>query len=783
MANPSILVLEDHTELCAEIRRILTDADYIVQVAATGTEAVAAAHRECFDLLIADVRLPDFTGIEAFQRIRQFRPDIAGIVVTGYSTWQLAMEALHCGFVGFVPKPFVPEQLMAAVVNALEQERLRRENARLRALVPLYELSRGFIGTVELQELLTQIITTARQETKAEAVSLMLFDPSHRELRIAAAAGLPPDIVERQRRELGNGIASHVAATGRPVMIADGIPLDPDVYSLKLENSDIISALSLPLTSRGQVIGVLNLSRMRGDEPFKPGDLELATVLASQAAISIDNARLFSQLNVLSDTSQSLASAADVEEAIDAIVAAPEQLVGASGTALWLLETDLQLKMVRAHGLENVDMPTPVRAQTVEVFQPDGEAGWLIVPLQNAESSLGTLVVRMPSATVPGDEALGLLRTLAHSASASIESHRLRAREVTAFREVDRAVRSDLSVRQLLERLLDQMVGVCNAENGAIFLLDTSHDHLDPWVKVGTPVREEYARAVIREGRAGLLSDAHDNSEAAMGAPMRVGGRIEGAIVLTRSPERRSFATRHLDLLSTLTSSAALIVRNTQLYARSEEAAIAEERTRIAREIHDGLAQDLAFLVLKASAAQKMLARGEEKRLEDELREMLDQLRQDAREVRRVIFALRPLDIEALGFLPALDKFVNEFAQANDIETQFAVSGDTNHLPPKLETALFRLAQEALNNVRKHAHAKHAWVELAIDKAQRAFLKVRDDGQGFEVETSRQAARARGSVGLIQMQERAERAGGSFKISSARGQGTCIEVELPIREL
>lgn len=783
MTNEHILVLEDHLELAEEMRRILADAGYTVRSAASATEAVTLAQRECFDLLIADVYLPDFSGIEAFQQIRAWRPNIAGIVATGYSTWQLAMDALHSGFVGFLVKPFVPEQLVAAVVNALEQEKLRRENARLSALVPLYELSRGFIGTVELSELLDRIIATARQETKAEAVSLMLFDLAHRELRIAAATGLPPDIVEMQRRVTSKGISDYVAETGKPVMIADGVPLDPDIDCLKLETSDVLSALSLPLTARGQTIGVLNLSRMRGGQPFQPGDMELATVLASQAAISIDNARLFSQLSLLSDISQSLARAVDLDEITAAIVAAPARLVGASGAALWLLEAETPLRMAGAEGIPGNEMPAPVRGQTIEVFQPDGEAGWLIMPLQHAETSLGALVVRMDSPIVPGDEQMGLLRTLAHSASASIESHRLRAREVTAFREVDRAVRSDLSVRQLLERLLDQMVGVCSAESGAIFLWEPEHDRLHPWVTIGAPVREEYARAVIREGRAGILTDVHDNDENAMGALMRVGGRIEGAVVLARKSERRPFASRHLDLLSTLSSSAALIVRNTQLYARSEEAAIAEERTRIAREIHDGLAQDLAFLVLKASAAQKMLARGDEEQLQNELREIADQLRQDAREVRRVIFALRPLDIESLGFLPALDKFIKEFAQANDIETHFQVAGDAKQLPPKLETALFRLAQEALNNVRKHARAKNAWVELAFDKGQRAFLNVRDDGCGFQVQAALAAARARGSVGLVQMQERAERAGGIFRVTSAPGNGTCIEVELPIREL
>ena len=84
--------------------------------------------------------------------------------------------------------------------------------------------------------------------------------------------------------------------------------------------------------------------------------------------------------------------------------------------------------------------------------------------------------------------------------------------------------------------------------------------------------------------------------------------------------------------------------------------------------------------------------------------------------------------------MPALRKFTKEFGQTHDIELQLAVHGDANRLPPKVETTLFRLTQEALNNVRKHAHAKHVWIELSLDDQNRAILSVRDDGDGFDLE-------------------------------------------------
>ncbi len=781
MPHEHILVLEDQADLREETRQVLVEAGYVVQLAATCAQANAAASAQRFDVLIAGISLPDGSGIHVLQQMSATQPDVAGILIAGSSSWQVTMQALRVGFVGFLVKPFMPEQLIATVVSALEQEQLRRENARLRALVPLYELSRAFIGTVELPHLLNQIMATVRQETNADDVSLMLADEDCRELHIAAATGLPAEIIENQRSIVGQGIAGRVAARGEPILIADDVPLDPEIRDALLGRPDLLSALSLPLIARGQVIGVLNLTRGHNGKSFTRGDLELATVLASQAAVSIDNARLFHQLRLLSETSQSLARAIDLDEAIAAIVAAPQRLVAAKGAALWLFEDTATPRLAAAQGLEQTSISPPARDNLEEAFLPEVDGSWLVIPLRHGDKTLAALIVRLSSPSRPGDERLGLLRTLAHAAGATLESHRLRARESKAFRELDRAVRADLSLRPLLDRLLEQMIGACEAAGGAIFLGDAEHDRLEAWVRIGAAPPEELAWTVVRDGRVSTLRNG-DSTPYAIGAPLHVGGRIQGAAVLIRSTRELGFRARQIDLLSALASSAALFVRNIQLYARSEEAAITEERTRIAREIHDGLAQDLAFMVLKASAAQKLLGRGRDDEAQRELRELTNQLRLDAREVRRVIFALRPLDIEALGFLPALKKFIKEFAQANEVQIEFDVRGDVKRLPPKLETALFRLIQEALNNVRKHAGAQHARVELRCHK-KRAVLHIRDDGRGFDVAAALQAARKQGSVGLIQMQERAERAGGSFKIESSPNQGTHIIVELPVREI
>ena len=659
MANEKILVLEDHAPLREQLERALTEAGFQTQSVGTGAEALARARRETFDLLIADIFLPDGSGIQVFREMRTLAPDLAGVVITGHSTWELAVEALNAGFVGFLVKPLVTEQLVAAVVNALEQEKLRRENARLRAIVPLFELSHSFMGSFPLDELLHRIVTAAQRETQAQIVSLMLLDPAERELGIAAAVGLPDAVIETERVPVGRGIAGRVAQSGEALMLTENVPLDPEIRRL-MKKPEVLSSLSLPLRVRNRMIGVLNLSRMHGDEPFNTGDLEIATVFAGQAAMAISQARLFDQLKALNEITQGLASSVDLSDALATIVQAPARLVDACETTLFLIEGTVQPTWLGAPGLRDQIQILPrerILAQFAMVEDTDG----VTLPLQHGDKAFGVLRVRLPSRAQTSEERVGALRTFAHAASAVIESLALRARELGAFREVDHAIHADLNLQQLLNRLLGEMIEACEAEEGAIFLRNAASGRLDVWNTIRFVGGEALAQTILRDGRAQILADPDDLTRAFVGAPMIMGGRVDGAVVLARSARTGGFTRRHADWLATLASTAALAVRNAQLYARSEEAAIMEERTRIAREIHDGLAQNLTYLVLKISAARKLASQGKEKELRKELDEASSQLRHDLRDVRHMIFALRPLDIETEGFLPALKKFTKEF--------------------------------------------------------------------------------------------------------------------------
>lgn len=207
---------------------------------------------------------------------------------------------------------------------------------------------------------------------------------------------------------------------------------------------------------------------------------------------------------------------------------------------------------------------------------------------------------------------------------------------------------------------------------------------------------------------------------------------------------------------------------------RSEEEAIAEERRRIAREIHDGLAQDLAGLRLQVRRWQA-LVESDPARAKAELDELHRLLGDKIREVRRAIFALRPVALDELGFWSALRRFLAEFGEQNQLHVSLQVEGAEDSLPVYLEPTLFRIVQEALNNVAKHAGAHMVWVTL--DLREGVELRVCDDGSGFDPADLPEMAR-RGHLGLTQMRERVEALGGRLEVRSQPGQGAEICIAL-----
>ncbi|MGI6142423.1 MAG: sensor histidine kinase [bacterium] len=206
-----------------------------------------------------------------------------------------------------------------------------------------------------------------------------------------------------------------------------------------------------------------------------------------------------------------------------------------------------------------------------------------------------------------------------------------------------------------------------------------------------------------------------------------------------------------------------------------------EERRRVAREIHDGPAQSLANLVFRIELCEKLLAGKRLPELQGELAELKGLIKGGLQEVRKIIFDLRPMALDDLGLVPALRRYLEGLEEREGLGVYLAVLGEEVRLASAVEVGLFRIIQEALHNVIKHARAASARVTLTYGKEQ-LLLSVKDDGLGFDLKEAEDRSREGGHFGLISMRERAELLGGQFEVISAPGQGTRIVVAVPITE-
>lgn len=221
--------------------------------------------------------------------------------------------------------------------------------------------------------------------------------------------------------------------------------------------------------------------------------------------------------------------------------------------------------------------------------------------------------------------------------------------------------------------------------------------------------------------------------------------------------------------------------KNRQLIGLKIILAQEEERKRISRELHDGVAQSIANMVLCAEIAEKMIDKQEDvANVMREIHSMKSQARGSLEEIRKIIFNLRPMALDDLGLLPILRKFAHDFEEKTKILTRVEVRGQESRLPSGMEVAIFRLVQEAFTNVAKHAQASHVLLDITY-QVQMVKIVVQDNGRGIPKEVL-QSKQSEGShFGLIGMQERVELLEGRFEIESEPGIGTKITMLIPIK--
>jgi signal transduction histidine kinase len=243
---------------------------------------------------------------------------------------------------------------------------------------------------------------------------------------------------------------------------------------------------------------------------------------------------------------------------------------------------------------------------------------------------------------------------------------------------------------------------------------------------------------------------------------------------------QREFSQQEIDLLTSIGGQVGVAVENARLYEQAQQVAVVEERQRLARELHDSVTQSLHGSTLLAEAGQRLAKAGDLERTRGYFARLGEISQQALKEMRLLVYELRPFALREVGLIEALQLRIDSVEKRAGIEAQLSVEGEIE-LPEIVEDALFRIAQEALNNALKYAKPTSVVVTIRVEGEtphHHVILEVVDDGIGFDTD----AVGATGGIGLIGMRERIEKLGGNLVVRSIPGEGTSVKAIIDLRE-
>jgi nitrate/nitrite-specific signal transduction histidine kinase len=417
----------------------------------------------------------------------------------------------------------------------------------------------------------------------------------------------------------------------------------------------------------------------------------------------------------------------------------------------------------------------------------------------------------------PGDVLIGgvvLFAVLLFSETVFGRIERMQARlaqqnrELLALHEASLDISGELSLERVLQKVVDRAAELIGARYGALSV-PTPDGGIEAFITSGItpeeraligppPVGHGLLSVVLTEGQHLRLTDLtrdprsigfppqHPVMHALLAVPIVSGGRILGNLYLADKTDEASstFTQQDEDSLVRFATQAALAIENARLHRRVHDLAIVEERERIAREMHDSLAQVLGYVNTKAQAVRELLKGNNVERASAQVAQLGDAARTAYADVREGILGLRTSLGPQRSFLEALTEYLDRWREQSGIAAELVIEppdAQLDALNPGAELQLLRILQEALANVRKHAAASSTCVRL-IEAPGVIEAVVEDNGRGFELARTRGSSSTEGPhFGLSTMRERAESIGGTLQIASSPGHGTTVVAQIPTR--
>lgn len=591
--------------------------------------------------------------------------------------------------------------------------------------------------------------------------------------------------------------------------------------------------LAVPLMVRSRMHGAITLYYRRPRE-FSHEEVGLAEAFADQTALAMENARLHGQtlrrsreLEALYRADEMLYASLRLDEVLQALVDVAADVLEADMTSVLVWDEahehlvpgatrgfrpEVVAQMSHAPG-EGITTRVALSGQPIAVADAatdprvahritdaEGIKSLLHVPIKVNGEVFGVFGVNYRQQRVLAGEEERVLLALAHRAAVAIENARLytdseaRRHELEALYRADETLHSSLRLDDVLRALVDIAVDVVHADKSSVHVLDEDHRVLVTHAQRG--YSDATSRITLRLGEDLVLDDelaptlvvvydatndprissgrAHEIVEnegvrSGVAAPIVVAGKPFGLFSI-------AFCTPHAPtleeqrLVHALAQRAGLAIHNARLFEQAQQVATAEERQRLARELHDAVTQTLFSASLIAEVVPRLFERDPE-----QARQRLEELRRLTRgalaEMRTLLLELRPTALSETPLAQLLRQLAEATATRANLKIDVRAADADTSLAPEVQLALYRVAQEALNNTVKHAGAQCAGIHLRRRPA-RIDLHLIDDGRGFDPATT-----IPGHLGLGIMHERARGIGARLRIESRAGGGTRVHVQ------
>jgi len=699
----------------------------------------------------------------------------------------------------------------AAVKRArlLEERERRRRGAEA-----LEEVGRALAELLDSREVGQRIVERLHALLGATATIVRRVEPATGDLLLVAASGTPIDWPERLPG--GTGVAGLAAKERRSVWVPDlltdsRVRLEGGVRQV-IERLGHHSVLAVPLLMGGRVIGTLGIGVPAG-RVFDAEMLRLAEAFAAQAAIALQNARLYHEVRE-SETLlarerrwlELIASGTPLPQVLDELCRGVEERCDGALCAFLLLDQDgVHLRHGAAPSLPAqycaaIDgMPIgpglggrgaarglkePVVARGIagdplwrevrDLALTHGlGACWSVPVMSSGRTVLGTfaLYYRTPREPAPAERAL--VDRVIHAAGIAIE----RSRAAESLRESEERYRN-------LAMNVPQMAWIADAEGRSTFISPNCDAIFGPGSSAQFLGSGEAWFGRVHPSDVTRVREAYERlfgEQAPLDIEYRM-RRTEGRWIWIR--KRAALARGDADTVRAYGVCEDITERRqaAETRARLLEQVLSaqeEERARLARELHDDTAQSLAAVALGLDRLRGVKTVRAARALAAELHQLA--LR-TLEEVRRLAWGLRPAVLDDLGLVPGIERYAAVYARTRGIEVEVQPVGmDAARLPRQVETALYRIAQEALSNVAKHSGATS--VKIRLERSAAAVsLSVQDEGRGFDPQAATSPQHPSSGLGLDGMRERAGMAGGSLLIDSGPGQGAKIIVSIPLEE-